>query len=186
MKHKGTITLNTERLKLRRIYETDAQEMFDNYANDERVTKFLSWTPHGNVENTKALLSSWMSNYERLDFYHWAIIYKDNFVGSISCIDIDEKNEHCELGYCIAYDYWGKGITAEALNAIIKFLFNEVLIHRIMAKHDTENPNSGIVMQKCGMKYEGTMKDYYKRDDGTFGDSKIYGLLKSERKEVVT
>ncbi len=180
MKHKGTITLKTDRLVLRRLHETDADEMFNQYANDERVTTFLSWAPHGNVENTKTLLHSWMPNYEKLDYYHWAIIFEDKMIGSISCVSVDEKNEHCEIGYCIAYDFWGKGITAEALNAIIAFLFKDVGMNRIMAKHDIENPNSGKVMQKCNMKYEGYMRSFYKRHDKTFGDSKIYSILKND------
>ena len=53
MNHKGTIELQTERLILRRFRQDDAQDVFDNWANDKDVTKHLSWTPHGNVEATK-------------------------------------------------------------------------------------------------------------------------------------
>lgn len=178
--HKGTVTLTTERLVLRKLKASDAQAMFDNYTNDARVTKFLSWTPHGDVSHTKALLESWMPEYERDDYYHWGIVAEGRLIGSISTITISEKNENCEVGYCIAYDDWGKGIVAEALRKVMRFLFTEVGMHRIMAKHDTENPGSGRVMQKCGMTYEGTMKEYYKRHDGTFGDSNIYAILRHE------
>ena len=57
--HKGTVTLKTERLVLRKVEPGDAQAMFDAYANDPQVTKFLSWSPHGDVKNTRALLESW-------------------------------------------------------------------------------------------------------------------------------
>ena len=58
-----------------------------------------------------------------------------------------------EIGFKLKRDYWNKGITTEALSAVMNFLFNEVGMHRITAKHDIENPASGIVLQKCGMQY---------------------------------
>ncbi len=178
--HKGTVTLTTERLVLRKLEVSDAQAMFDTYANDARVTKFLSWKPHGDVQSTKALLELWEQEYRCPSYYHWGITIGGQLIGSISTISISEKNENCEVGYCIAYDYWGKGIVAEALREVMRFLFAEVGMHRVMAKHDTKNPGSGRVMQKCGMTYEGTMKEHYKRHDGTFGDSKIYAILRGE------
>lgn len=60
----------------------------------------------------------------------------------------------------------------------MNFLFQEVGIHRITAKHDAENPSSGKVMQKCNMVYEGRLRDYYLRHDGTYSDSLVYGILK--------
>jgi len=58
MIHKGTETLHTERLMLRRFKHSDAEIMFQNYANDSEVTRFLNWEPHGNIEVTKSLLTS--------------------------------------------------------------------------------------------------------------------------------
>lgn len=62
----------------------------------------------------------------------------------------------------------------------MNFLFNGVGMHRITAKHDIENPVSGKAMQKCGMKYEGKLREHYLRHDGTYSDSLVYGILKNE------
>lgn len=177
LKHKGTVELTTNRLRLRRFHRGDAQEMFDTWSNDERVTAFLSWAPHERVENTQALLDVWCGAYEKPDTYHWGVVYDGRLAGDISVVSLSEKNENGEIGYCIAHKYWGKGITAEALKAVLQFLFEEVGFHRITAKHDTENPNSGRVMQKCGMRAEGVLKEYFKRHDGTFGNAQVYGLI---------
>lgn len=56
------------------------------------------------------------------------------------------------IGYCIGRKWWKQGITSEALKAVIDFLFDEVKTNRIEARHDPRNPNSGLVMKKCGMK----------------------------------
>lgn len=56
----------------------------------------------------------------------------------------------------------------EAMSAVIAYLFDEVNMHRILTKHDVENPASGKVMQKCGMKHEGIFRRYYLHSDGTY------------------
>ncbi|MBQ5415093.1 MAG: GNAT family N-acetyltransferase, partial [Firmicutes bacterium] len=60
MDHKGTKTLNTDRLVLRQFTPDDAQAMFDNWAKDPEVTRFLTWQPHENAEITRSLLKQWV------------------------------------------------------------------------------------------------------------------------------
>lgn len=180
LEHKGTRELNTERLTLRRFILSDAASMYKNYATDDRVTKFLSWKPYKCIVGVEEYLSDLISQYSNLNVYHWAIEMDNEIIGSISTISIDYKNCNCEVGYCLGYDYWNKGITTEALNAVMNFLFNKVGIHRIMAKHDVENSASGKVLQKCNMIYEGKLRDYYRRHDGTYSDALVYSILKKE------
>ena len=178
--HKGTQTLCTERLTLRRYALCDAVSMYKNYATDERVTRFLSWEPYKRIEDVEAFLSSEMDEYQHQDKYHWAIELGGEVIGGISAVSIDESNHSCEIGYGIGYEFWNKGITSEALLAVMKFFFSEVGMHRIMAKHNIENPASGKVMMKCGMTYEGRLRGHYLQPDGTCTDSAIYGILKDE------
>lgn len=180
LQHKGTCELKSDRMKLRRFILSDAKSMYKNYATDERVTRFLSWTPYVCVEDVESFLQSVLEEYNRPDTYHWAIEVDGEIIGSISTISIDEKNCSCEVGYCVAYDYWNRGITSEALRMVIRFLFEEVEMHRIMAKHDVDNPASGKVMQKCGMTYEGILREHYLRHDGIFSDALVYGILRRE------
>ncbi len=74
MNNIGTKTIETERLILRKLEIADAQNMFNNWANDSEVCKFLSWEPHGNIEVTKNLLVSWINSYQSYETYNWAII----------------------------------------------------------------------------------------------------------------
>lgn len=159
--HKGTQALHTKRLKLRRFTLHDAECMYKNYATDERVTRFLSWKPYNSIEDIEAFLSDMISQYTSNNVYHWAVELNNEIIGSISTVSIDEKNNNCEIGYCIGHEFWNKGITSEALSAIMNYLFNEIGMHRITAKHDIENPASGKVMQKCNMIYEGRLREHY-------------------------
>ena len=178
--HKGTRELRTERLTLRKYLMSDAEAMYKNYLTDERVTRFLSWKPYKSVEEARSFLSTQVDEYANDNVYHWAIELNDEVIGGISAFSISEKNRSCEIGYCIAYDFWNKGIVSEALRAVMDFLFAEVGMHRIMAKHAAENPASGKVMIKCGMTYEGKLREYYLHYDGTRSDSLVYGILKDE------
>ena len=99
MHHKGTIELRTPRLLLRRFTPEDAQAMFDNWANDSRVTRYLTWLPHGSPVFTRELLENWCASYERPEVYNWAIEYKGMPVGNISVVRMDETDGYAELGY---------------------------------------------------------------------------------------
>ena len=92
MTHKGTRVLETERLILRKIELTDAEFMYKNWCADSEVTKYLIWSPHKNVEESRAIAEEWVKSYARDDFYQWAIVLKSNYpepVGTIGTIKTD-------------------------------------------------------------------------------------------------
>lgn len=178
--HKGTQTLRTERLVLRKYELSDAQDMFKNYAADERVTKFLTWLPYTNTDDVEEFIRERIAEYDDLSNYNWVIELGGEVVGSISVINGSDHHRNCEVGYCLGCDFWNKGIMAEALAAVIKFLFEEVGMNRIIAKHNEKNPASGRVMQKCGMTHEATFRQHYRMNDGKYYDSILYRILREE------
>ena len=182
LNHKGTITLETDRLILRRFTLEDAEAMFNNWANDSEVTKYLTWWPHGNIDATREIISMWVAEYANDTTYNWGIELKEigQLIGSIGAVGFSDRDSRCEIGYCMSKAHWNKGIMTEALKEVMSFLFSEVGINRIQAKHDVLNPGSGKVMEKAGMKYEGTFRQYFVRKDGTFGDMKMYAALKGD------
>ena len=184
MIHKGTQQIETPNLILRRVSIDDVDAMFRNWAADREVTKFLSWPPHESVEKTRMLLDIWSKDYEHENFYQWFIVLKEigEPIGNISVVGLEDDIASAEIGYCIGRFWWGRGIVAEALTAVIKYLFDEVGMNRICACHDPKNPNSGAVMRKCGMTYEGTLRAAYRNNTGIC-DKTYYSILYSEWKE---
>ena len=178
--HKGTQTITTERLTLRRFTPDDAQAMYENWANDERVTHFLSWQPHKSPEHTRQLLEMWCAEYETPATYNWAIEFEGEVIGSIGVVQLSEKNENTDLGYCIGAAFWNKGIMTEAAAAVIDYLFAEVGFNRIGISHAVKNPASGKVALKCGLKFDGIKREYYKIWAGEFVDKADYGILRHE------
>ena len=182
LRHKGTVTLESERLVLRQFLVSDAEDMYNNWATDAEVTKYLTWDPHESVDMTRDILTSWVETYERLESYQWAMVIKDTnkLVGSIGLVKHSNINEYCEVGYCCSRSVWGQGYMTEALKTINDFLFFQVGFERISAIHYAENTASGRVMQKVGMKHEGTKRHFYKKAEGVFIDCESYAVIKSD------
>ena len=183
LQHKGTRSIETPRLILRRFTAADAQAMYDNWASDPEVTKYLTWPTHENVDTSAWVLSDWVERYQSEDYYLWAIVLKENGdvpIGSLSAEVRNEKVGVIHVGYCIGKQWWHKGIMPEALNAVVEFLFDEVGAERVEARHDGNNPNSGAVMRKCGMKYEGTLRRSDWNNQGVC-DACWYAILRDER-----
>ena len=181
MNHKGTVRLETERLILRKFTENDAESVFKNWASDDEVTKFLTWPTHRSVEVSKAYIDFCLESYKHDDSYQWGIELKETgeLFGNISVVKVNEDLEALELGYVIGRRFWGDGYMAEAVKAVIAFLFEEAGANRIAARHDTNNPNSGKVMKKAGMKYEGTLRRNDRNNRGIV-DCAVYSILKEE------
>ena len=155
MKNSGTVRMETKRLVLRPYVIEDADAMFRNWANDPQVTKYLTWEPHKDVEETKQILEGWIKSYESKDFYTWAIARKEdegNVIGSISVPQLDQKAGRVTVGYCLGRNWWGHKIMKEAFAELIRFFFEVEGANRVEALHDIRNVNSGKVMAACGLK----------------------------------
>lgn len=170
LREKGTVSIETEKLILRPFRESDAGDMFKYWTSDKEVTKFLSWQAHPAVEATDAILKLWLKGYEDPLNFRWAITVKENgdhAVGIIDCVDMDKNVPSCEIGYALSKEFWGQGIMTEALTAVIDYL-KDVGFIRIAARHNVDNPASGKVMLKAGMKFEGVLR---KSDVNNMGEA---------------
>ena len=182
LQHKGTRQLETPRLILRRFTMDDARAVYDNWASDPEVTEYLTWPAHESPNITELVLNSWVEGYAQENFYQWAIVLKgsDVPIGSISVVSLNDEVGTAHIGYCIGRPWWHRGFTTEALQAVIDYLFDEVGVQRIEARHDANNPHSGGVMKKCGMKYEGTLRRSDVNNQGIC-DACWYAILDDER-----
>ena len=166
MNHIGTQYIETDHLILRRFELSDAPAMFANWASDDEVTRFLTWPTHTDE-----------------DCYRWAITLKDNGSQPIGSIDVchwREDGEAPEIGYCMGKRWWHRGIMSEALGAVIDFLFDQVGVEWVVARHDVNNPHSGGVMRKCGMKFEEIREKNNRNNQGEC-DCACYAIHRSNR-----
>lgn len=174
MNNKGTVILETERLILRKFKLEDAEEVFKNWGSDDEVSKYVRWSTHKTIEDTKEYLESVMDKYRNNEF-EWALSLKDTgeLIGAM--VAFISEDDRYEIGYNIARKHWRKGYTTEALRTVMDYLINEVGIKKFICSHAKLNPASGAVMQKVGFKY---VKDEFveKFDKSEKFDTKVYYL----------
>lgn len=156
--------------------------MYENWASDDEVTRFLTWSSHRSVHETECVINQWTAAYNNTDTYNWIIVSRrtNEPVGSISVVNYNASSEFADIGYCLGKYWWGIGFMTEALEAVMGYLFYRVGFNSLRACHAVKNPASGRVMEKCGFTLEGTMRQYFKSRSGEFLDISFRSILKSE------
>ena len=148
----GTNPIDLKRLYLRPFKLGDLNDVFD-YANNENVTRYLTWNSHKNLAETYNFLLKTATIYDDKTF-RWAIVLKQNnkVIGSIDVTRIEEENSVAEIGYVLNETYHNQGYMSEAFKGVIDYLFNKVQFKKIVACYQLENIASKRVMEKCGLK----------------------------------
>lgn len=172
--------LETSRLVLRKLIIKDANDMYE-YASNPEVSRTVVWDYHKSIKDTMSFLNKVMVQYQKGIPAPWGMVYKkDNkLIGTGGYHLWYPQHSYAELGYVVSQRYWNKGLMTEALKEMIRFGFEVMQLNRIEARCFIDNGASERVMQKCGMKYEGTLRStiFVK---GQFKDLKVYSLLRSE------
>ena len=103
MEHKGTKTIETHRLLLRKFCAEDINAAYMNWTSDDRVTEFLRWPTHTSKKITETVIKGWIKESEKPEFYQWAIVLKDinEPIGTISVVDKNDDLNILHIGYCI-------------------------------------------------------------------------------------
>ena len=98
--HKGTKTIETKRLVLRKAIREDAEPMFRNWASDPQVTKYLTWPAYESVDTAHQIMAFWIGEYEKDDFYQWMIVPRElgEPIGSISVVHLNNRVSEAEVG----------------------------------------------------------------------------------------
>lgn len=182
MIHKGTVTRETNRLILRQFTIEDLEPYYRNCLSDHEVWKWSNYSPINCIEDAlnieKQFTEKWFRQYDSQSHYNWAIQSKESgeVIGRLRGINPDDKVSQVEFAYELGRNWWNKGLMTEAVKEVIDFFFNSVGVNRLYANHADKNPASGKVMQKCGMIYEGTMRQAVKCNNGMF-DKVNYAIL---------
>jgi len=151
-------TIQTARLILRRPRVADAQSIFDNYASDPEVTRYLRWRPHTRVETLVSWLEAGEATWHERSDPSWTLRTSEDS-GPIGMISLRVSEFKAELGYVLGRTYWGQGLMPEAARALIELCFQEGL-YRVSAFCDVDNVQSARVMEKAGMVREGLLHRY--------------------------
>jgi len=153
MRHSGTKTFETSRIILRPFVFEDCEDMLKNWISNPKVQLEYGEPIYTTKSQVNRLLSEWIDNYKKLDFYRWAIIEKERGenIGQIAFCRVYSDCKTAEIEYCIGEPFWGNGYAVEALSAVIDFSFKNTDFLRLEAYHRFENVKSGRVLAKSAM-----------------------------------
>lgn len=180
--------LETGRLILRAWRETDVNDFYE-YASVEGVGEMAGWKHHDSIEVTRKILQSFIS--EKNVF---AIVNKENMkvIGSLGLHNswANEENRYAhlkikEVGYVLSKAYWGRGLMPEAVNAVIRFCFDECKLDALTIGHFSSNNQSRRVIEKCGFTFVKQSEYYAGQLQLTFDDMKYIMLNRANLNNFV-
>ncbi len=171
--------LETERLRLRPFTLDDEAAVFA-LVSDPEVARFVRFEAHRTPAETRAFLELVERYYRRGEPFGWAIARRedDRLIGSCGFVSRAGERKSAEIGYWLGKPYWGKGYAAEAAQALVRFGFEQMGLERVEAKCFLENRSGRRVIEKLGMKLEGT--DRSEMIKGSYPELRLYSIARHE------
>lgn len=172
--------IETPRLILRRLEKQDCVDMYE-YSCKEETTRYLLWTPHPSIAYTKSYLCMVQRMYRTGGYYDWAVVEKESgkMIGTCGYARLDERHNVGEIGYVLNKAFRHKGYATEAALAVIEFGFKQLGLNRIEARYMAENEASRHVMERCGMTFEGILRQLM-QVRGVFRDIGLCALVRED------
>jgi ribosomal-protein-alanine N-acetyltransferase len=151
------LTWKTDRIFARPPTSADAQVVFENYASDPDVAKYMIWRPHRDVAETLEFLGRCERAWKDESAFPWSLWLKDTaeFVG---LIEIRVRGHAVDLGYALSRRWWRQGLMSEALASVVQWALAQSDIYRVWATCDVENLASARVLERAGMEREGILR----------------------------
>lgn len=166
--------------RIRKWELSDAKDLATALSNKKVQDNLRDGLPYPYTEQDGIDFISNMLSADENETFAFAIVVDNTAIGSIGVFR--QGNIHkrtAELGYYIGEEYWGRGITSEAVEQICEYVFDKSDIIRIYAEPFAYNAASCRVLEKAGFQYEGTLRSNAVKN-GKILDMKMYALLKKE------
>jgi len=176
--------LETPRLRLIKLNESHAERLFDIFSDEESM-KYWDDPPQKNIDETKELIAFLSKRIKEGTGICWGITLKEATQDVIGMVTYNayKKDKNAYIGYILAREYWGQGLTTEALKAFIEYGFSHLEVHRIEAHVEPGNVASEAVLQKIGFQKEGLLREST-FNKGAYQDMIYYGLLKTDERNT--
>jgi ribosomal-protein-alanine N-acetyltransferase len=171
-------TLTTERLTLRRWKESDLDDFY-HYARNPNIGPNAGWQPHTDKTQSLEILRSFIQQDDV-----WAIVdnHTQRAIGSLA-LHADKKRDNHKtrmLGYVLAEEFWGQGLMTEAVKRVLQYAFEDLELDLVSVFHYPSNRRSQRVIEKCGFKYEGTLRLSSTLFNGSVHDDVCYSITREE------
>lgn len=133
------------------------------------------------IKYVKKWIKNIISSASMNKSYEYAVINKYNgtYMGNVGLINIDLKSKRCDISYFIDPIYHNHGIATEAGAVMIKYAFEQLGMLRVGGMCMEHNKASARVMEKLRMTYEGTLRNYFVKDNAVV-NARMYSILLQE------
>ncbi len=152
-------TVSTNRLLKRKPEIHDHTAVYEHWARDPEITKYLTWRPHKSSEETRDFIQQCIKDWENGARFPFVICLKSTRE-IIGMIEFRIDNFKAEIGYVLCKKYWGHGYMTEVLKKMLDLLLSQEKIYRVQAYCDIENTGSFRVKEKAGMRCEGLLSRF--------------------------
>ena len=150
-------TWETTRLLAKPAVVEDAQVIFDEYASDASVAKYMTWRAHRSVDETVEFLTRCERVWIEGSAFPWSLWRKQDgaFAG---VIEIRVGTSTVDLGYALVRRWWRQGLMSEAVAAVVAWALAQPTIYRVWATCDIDNVASARLLERVGMEREGVLR----------------------------
>lgn len=152
-------TVETSRLRLRRPRAEDAKAIFEAYAQDPAVTRYLVWRPHASLQVTREFIDQCQERWNAASAFPYVLTRKSQGQ-AIGMLEVRPDRSKAAVGYVLAPAWWGQGFMPEAVKEIVRLILADPSMYRVEAFCDVENAASARTLEKAGMRREGVMQRY--------------------------
>ena len=177
-------TLTTDRVVLREWEPDDAADLFV-WRSDAEVQKYNS-EPMRELSEAAALIDELRGDFAAGRAIEWAVTLPGDgrAIGLFGFVSWQRFHRRANIGYDLRRDYWGRGIATAALDAILRFGFERMGLHRVEATTIADNHGSVRLLGRLGFQREGLRREHSLEEDGTYHDGAVFGLLRQEYRPV--
>ncbi|MDF1664681.1 MAG: GNAT family N-acetyltransferase [Planctomycetota bacterium] len=176
--------MTSERLFFRPLRISDAPAVFDSYASDPEVVRYLTWRPYTSLEGVEAFLEEAELFWAQKTRFPWLLLHlkTGDLIGTI---EMRPGGQTTELGFLIARPHWGQGYGTEAVKTVLEECFSDDKVQRVQALCDIENIGSAKVLAKAGMVHEGTLRSVgvHPNRSPEPRDAHIYSMIRRDLTE---
>lgn len=154
--------IETERLRLRPFTLDDAADHHRLVYGDAEAVRYVGSGRVRTLDETAKLVDAFIAYGTEHSYTLWATeTHAGEFLGQSGLMHLSAEPLEVEVVYAFGRPYWGQGYATEAARACLRYGFEVVGLPSITALAYPENKASQRVMEKIGMRYEGTTSAYY-------------------------
>jgi len=173
------IPIETRRLRLRALRESDAKDLFAIFS-DPKVTRYWGAAPWTTLEPAREMIAADLGSVVRTHLRLGVERRADaRLLGTCTLFNFHEACRRAEVGYGLGRYAWGQGYMLESLSALLQYGFDVLNLHRVEADIDPRNESSSRILERLGFQQEGLLRERWIVGDEV-SDTAYYGLLRSE------